>query len=65
MLKHHGRVQRAGLKRVTLPKPNMKDVEDLPEHVSNALESISVERIGEVLSAVMQALPTTGAFAGP
>lgn len=42
---------RAGLKRVLLPKHNLQDLEELPGHVSEALEFIPVEQIDEVLKA--------------
>lgn len=40
--------RRAGINRVILPKPNAKDLRDLPEHVRAEMEFHFVERIEEV-----------------
>ena len=53
--------RRAGIKRVILPKPNEKDLRDLPEEVRNEMEFIFVERIEEVLAAALPALATAPA----
>src|SRR5215467_80615 len=37
--------RRAGIKRIILPKPNMKDLRDLPEHVRKEMEFIPVEHL--------------------
>jgi ATP-dependent Lon protease len=50
--------RRAGMKRVILPKPNQKDLRDVPEPVRNEMEFIFVERVEEVLDHV---LPEIGA----
>lgn len=44
---------RAGLKRVILPRRNLKDLADLPEHIKSQLEFIPVDRIPEVLAAAI------------
>jgi ATP-dependent Lon protease len=49
--------RRAGIKRVILPKPNQKDLRDLPDAARAEMEFIFVERIEEVLEA---AVPTVG-----
>jgi len=45
--------RRAGIKRVVLPKPNLKDLRDLPEHVKAEMEFVTVERIQDVLAATI------------
>jgi ATP-dependent Lon protease len=49
--------RRAGLKRVILPRENQSDLRELPEHVSREMEFILVDRIGQVLEAVMASRP--------
>jgi ATP-dependent Lon protease len=49
--------RRAGIKRVILPKPNEKDLRDLPDAARAEMEFIFVERIEEVLEA---AVPSVG-----
>jgi ATP-dependent Lon protease len=41
---------RSGITRVVLPKANMKDIRDLPEHVCAKMEFIPVERVEQVLA---------------
>jgi ATP-dependent Lon protease len=41
--------KRAGIRRVILPKKNEKDLEDLPDHVREALEFHPVETMDDVL----------------
>jgi len=48
--------RRAGIVRVILPKENEKDLRDLPEHVRGEIEVILVERIEDVLAAVIPQL---------
>jgi ATP-dependent Lon protease len=48
--------RRAGIKRVILPKPNLKDLRDLPEHVRSEMEFIPVERIEQVIAATIPQL---------
>jgi ATP-dependent Lon protease len=53
---------RAGIRRIILPKPNEKDLKDVPQEVVNDLTFIPVERIEEVLhSAFDQELMPAGA----
>jgi len=48
--------KRAGIKRVVLPKPNEKDLYDIPEEVRKEVEFVFVERIEEVLEKTIPAL---------
>ncbi len=48
--------RRAGIRRVVLPKPNQKDLRELPEEVRQTTEFIFVERIEEALEAAVPAL---------
>jgi ATP-dependent Lon protease len=48
--------RRAGIKRVILPKPNEKDLKDLPEAARAEMEFTFVERIEEVLEAAVPVL---------
>jgi ATP-dependent Lon protease len=48
--------RRAGILRVILPKENEKDLRDLPEHVRGEIEVVLVERIEDVLAAVIPQL---------
>ena len=48
--------QRAGLKRVILPKANAKDLRKLPEAVSQAMEFVFVEHFDEVARAAIPGL---------
>ena len=50
--------RRAGIHRIVLPRENEKDLRDLPEHVQKELEFKFVERIGELLAAVIPGLST-------
>jgi ATP-dependent Lon protease len=45
--------RRAGLRRVVLPIENENDLRDLPEHVRHEMEFVLVDRIDQVLDAVM------------
>lgn len=40
---------RSGLLKILIPKENLKDLEDVPESVRNALEIVSVETIDDVV----------------
>ena len=40
---------RAGVKKVLLPKDNMKDIDELPQNVRKDLEFRAIETIDEVL----------------
>jgi ATP-dependent Lon protease len=48
--------RRAGIKRIVVPKHNMKDLHDLPDHVRNEMEFIPVEHIEDVLAATIPQL---------
>jgi ATP-dependent Lon protease len=48
--------RRAGLRRVILPRDNEQDLRDLPEHVRKEMEIVLVERIDDVLAAVVPGL---------
>ena len=53
---------RAGIRRIILPKPNEKDLKEVPQEVVSDLTFIPVERIEEVLhSAFDQELMPAGA----
>jgi ATP-dependent Lon protease len=55
---------RAGIRRIILPKPNEKDLKDVPQEVRDDLTVIPVERIEEVLhSAFDHELTSAGAQA--
>lgn len=41
--------QRSGIKKVLIPKANVRDLEDVPEEVRNSLEIVPVETIDEVI----------------
>jgi ATP-dependent Lon protease len=47
---------RAGIHRVILPRPNSKDLREIPGSVRRETEFILVERIGEVLDAALPEL---------
>ncbi len=48
--------RRAGLGRVILPKPNEKDLRDLPEEVRQNMQFVFVDRIDDVLENTIPAL---------
>ncbi len=48
---------RAGIKTFILPKRNMKDLEDVPREVIQALRFVPVERMDEVLIVALHAAP--------
>ena len=48
---------RAGIKTFILPKLNMKDLEDVPREVLNALHFVPVERMDDVISVALHGLP--------
>ena len=41
---------RSGLKKIIIPKDNLRDIDDIPESVKNDLEIIPVENIDEVIN---------------
>ncbi len=45
---------RAGIKKVLLPKDNESDLKDVPQHIRKGLEFKFVERIGEVLKETLK-----------
>ncbi|MDH5299576.1 MAG: endopeptidase La, partial [Desulfobulbaceae bacterium] len=49
--------QRAGIRRIVLPKENEKDLHDLPEHVRTKMTFIFVEQITELLAAAITSAP--------
>jgi ATP-dependent Lon protease len=48
--------RRAGITRIILPKANMKDLRDLPEHVRAEMEFVPVERVEQVIAAAIPQL---------
>lgn len=54
--------RRAGIARVILPKANEKDLRELPDHVTNTMEFVLVDRIEQVLEAAFEA-PKQQSFA--
>ncbi len=48
--------KRAGIKRVILPKPNQKDLRELPDEIRESMEFLFVDKIEEVLEAAIPAL---------
>ncbi len=44
---------RAGLKRILIPKENVKDIEDIPESVRNSLEIIAIDEAIEAVEYVL------------
>ena len=50
--------RRAGMKRVLLPRDNEKDARDIPENVRAEMEIVFVERIDDVLTAILPGLKT-------
>jgi ATP-dependent Lon protease len=45
---------RAGIKKVLLPKDNESDLKEVPQHIRKGLEFRFVERIGEVLKETLK-----------
>ena len=48
--------RRAGITRIVLPKPNRKDLRDIPEDVRRDMEFVFVEEIQEALRALIPTL---------
>lgn len=48
--------RRAGIKRVILPRPNRKDLRDLPDEVRNEMEFIFADRVEDVLREMLPGL---------
>jgi ATP-dependent Lon protease len=53
--------RRAGLRRIILPKENLKDLREIPEEVRTEMEFVPVERVKDVLIAAIPEL--AGQFA--
>jgi ATP-dependent Lon protease len=51
--------RRAGISRIVLPKPNNKDLRDIPEDVRRDMEFIFVEEIHQALDALIPGLTET------
>jgi ATP-dependent Lon protease len=45
--------RRAGLRRVVLPRENRSDLRELPDHVRDEMEFVLVDRVDQVLDAVL------------
>jgi ATP-dependent Lon protease len=52
--------QRAGLKRVILPRENEADLDELPEETRKALEFVLVDSVDEVFAAAFDGKPANG-----
>lgn len=48
--------RRAGIRRIVLPKANVKDLKDLPENVREEMEFVPVERVQQVIAALIPKL---------
>ncbi|MBS1823944.1 MAG: endopeptidase La [Acidobacteria bacterium] len=48
--------RRAGIRRIVLPKANVKDLRDLPENVRAEMEFVPVERVQQVIAALIPQL---------
>jgi len=46
--------KRNGIKTIIIPKPNMRDLEEIPEHVKNGIDFIPVTNVLEVVKQVFQ-----------
>ncbi len=46
--------QRAELRRIVIPSRNMRDIDDIPEHLRREMEFISVDTVDEVLEAALE-----------
>ena len=45
---------RAGIKKVILPRENESDLEEIPQHIKAGLQFVFVEHIDEVLKETLQ-----------
>ena len=45
---------RAGLKRILIPKENVKDIDNIPESVKNSLEIVPIEVASEAVQYVLK-----------
>ncbi|HCE77852.1 MAG TPA: hypothetical protein DEP61_02950, partial [Lachnospiraceae bacterium] len=41
--------QRAGVRKVLIPKDNVRDLEDVPKEVTSSLEIVPVDTVGDVI----------------
>src|SRR5262249_1961473 len=55
--------RRAGIRRVVIPRANLKDLRDLPENIRKEMEFIPAERIEQVLEATIPQLAERFALA--
>ncbi len=44
---------RSGIKRIIIPKPNLKDLSEIPEHVLNDIEIIPIEDLMDLFKNVL------------
>lgn len=49
--------RRGGIKKVLIPRENVKDLADIPDNIKNQLEIIPVQWIEEVLAEALESLP--------
>ncbi len=54
--------RRAGIRRIVLPKANQKDLRDLPEEIRPEMEFVLIERVDDLLAAL---IPHIGERRGP
>jgi ATP-dependent Lon protease len=55
--------RRAGIKRVILPRPNQKDLRDLPQEVRDEMEFVFADRVEDVLRVMLPGLVMTPVMA--
>jgi ATP-dependent Lon protease len=46
--------QRAGIKRLIIPRRNEPDIDDIPEHLRKRLQFVLVDDVNEVLDAALE-----------
>ena len=46
--------QRAGIKRLIIPRRNEADIDDVPQHLRKRLKFVLVDDVGEVLEAALE-----------
>jgi ATP-dependent Lon protease len=49
--------QRAGIKRLIIPRRNEADIDDIPEHLRKRMKFVLVDDVGEVLEAALEKRP--------
>jgi ATP-dependent Lon protease len=52
--------QRAGIKRLIIPRRNEPDIDDVPEHLRKRMDFILVDSVDEVLDAALEPAPVPG-----